>query len=134
MGRFDTRWIARSFSCGIQSLRVSIYIYIRLVYACKDSRCACTHRIQSHMCMCVYVRVCVCMYVCVCVCVRESVFTYREWRRIRGKAERDNPWFVRHIRPRYPPPNRLALCVYGVTSISRLLKTIGLFCRISSLS
>ena len=58
------------------------------------------------MCMCL----CVCVCVCVCVCARVSVHVCVGMRVRRWEGE-----------------------CYGVASISRLLKIIGLFCRISSL-
>jgi len=54
--------------------------------------------------MCVYVCVCVCMCVCVCVCVCV---------------------FVSHLLIL----TRAPIHSYGVATISRLLKSIGLFCK-----
>jgi len=62
--------------------------------------------------VCFYVCVYTCVYVCVCVfvCAREEAGG-REGERAREKTERKE-------------------CYYGVATISRLLKMIGLFCRI----
>jgi len=54
--------------------------------------------------------VCVCVFVCVFECAREEAGG-REGQRAREKKERKE-------------------CYYGVATISRLLKMIGLFCRI----
>jgi len=71
-------------------------------------------------CVCVYVCVCVCMcvYVCVCVCVCVCVM-----------LSVSVPGGVLCVRE----TEHLSICVYGVATISRLLKIRGLFCRLSSL-
>jgi len=55
------------------------------------------------VCMCVYVCVCVCVCVCVSVCVCDNTCRHRHKCRHRHR--------------------------YGVASISRLLKIVGLFCK-----
>ena len=65
-----------------------------------------TYNMQIQHCM-LYVRVCVCVYVFVCVCVCAVQFVLH---------------FV-----------ALHHFIYGVATVSRIDKSIGLFCRIMSL-
>jgi len=71
------------------------------------------HLPTAHFCGRVRVCVCACVRVCVCVCVCVCVQGF-----LGGGGEVCGP--------------RLEI-LYGLATISRLLKIIGLFCRISSL-
>jgi len=105
---------------------------------------------QSHYAklpVCVHVRVCMCscMYVCVCVCVCVCVGVCASW--ICSQltlADYANLPVCVHVCLCVRVCVCVCMCVfvcvcvswicrYGVATISRLLKIIGLFCRISSL-
>ena len=80
---------------------------------CAWSVCVC---VCADQCVCVCVCVCVCACVCVCVCVFVCVCA-RVCVRVRANS------ISTQKRPTCYPP------CYGVATISRLLKIIGLFCK-----
>jgi len=75
------------------------------------------------VCVCVSVCVCVCVCMCMCVCVCVSVHCYRPHMFKRRR------WGSNRRKGSFEPTSTC----YGVATISRLLKIIGLFRRMSSL-
>jgi len=78
------------------------------------------------VCVCVCVRVCVCVCMCVCVrvCVRERVLVYL--------CVDKQPTPIEHSSNNVESESiLLSAYAYGVATISRLLKDIGLFCNIA---
>jgi len=69
------------------------------------------------VCVCVGVCVCVCVFVCVCVCVSVCDLAV-----VLDIDEVDLNSYIKHIREG-------CSVLYGVATISRLLKNIGLFCK-----
>jgi len=76
--------------------------------------------------VCECVCVCVCVYKCVCVCVRACV-------RARARVCLYLHMCVYVFAGKYTQLYLLFYFEYGVATISRLVKIISLFCRISSL-
>jgi len=75
--------------------------------------------------VCVFVPLCICLYVFACVCSYERVYV-----RVCGVylCVRVSVCICLCVLD-----ERVCVYVYGVATISRLLKIIGLFCRILSL-
>ena len=112
----------------------------------RGRECVCV-RERGCVCVCVWMRitlcntpmrVCVreraCVCVCVCACIRMK---YTRKLSFRGYAHihTHTRSLVTYQSDTLPiiPIQTMSLRVYGVATISRLLKMIGLFCRISSL-
>jgi len=91
----------------------------------------CILGMSETMCVCVFVCecVCLCVYVCVCACVCVCVYACA----CVHKNDSGNHFPPRHayvlgtVPLHRVRPTRLR---YGVATISRLLKIVGLFCRI----
>ena len=104
--------------------------------------------IHTHtcMCVCVYVCTCVCVYVCMCVCVYMCVYdmcvTHMSYTHMRVCVTRvrhiNELWLIDVYEMCVTHTHNSLICVihthissicvtYGVATISRLLKMIGLF-------
>ena len=97
-----------------------------------------------HLCVCVYVCVCVCVYVYVYVYVCETEKERKKGKKTERKKERKKDRQYGTLRDKASQKrNNMGACVcegvsgekegieerYGVATISRLLKMIGLFCK-----
>jgi len=104
-----------------------------LLLTCAQNRYILYFRLFMFVCVCVCVRVCV----CVCACVNASIHTYAHTSHThthtRARAHTHTHLSTHCVYLLMRVLVCMNVCVYGVATISRLLKIIGFFCRISSL-